>query len=191
MLDILMELKFLEEIGLTKNESKVYITLLKIGTSRTGDILKKSNLNSGKIYEILDSLAQKGLVKESIINKIKYFTAISPERIIDYLDNKEKKIKENKELVLDKLIPQLNNLVSENDNVKAVTFVGIEGMKSVILEILPLTTSEDEILTMGVTGFKDERINQIWKNFFSPKRIENKIKLKTLFNHEKNEYINT
>ena len=49
-----MKLELLEKIGLTRNESLVYITLLKLGTSKTGNILKQSNLNSGKIYEILE-----------------------------------------------------------------------------------------------------------------------------------------
>ena len=51
-----MERRYLEKIGLTKNESIVYTTLLKLGISKTGEILKKSGLNSGKIYEILESL---------------------------------------------------------------------------------------------------------------------------------------
>ena len=37
-----MELKLLEKIGLTHNESIVYLTLLQIGTSKTGAILKRS-----------------------------------------------------------------------------------------------------------------------------------------------------
>ena len=51
-----MNAKILEEIGLTRNESLVYLALSKIGTSKTGEILKESGLNSGKIYEILESL---------------------------------------------------------------------------------------------------------------------------------------
>ena len=54
--------QILQEIGLTRNEIKVYTSLLDLGESKTGEILKKSGLNSGKIYEILDSLQKKGLV---------------------------------------------------------------------------------------------------------------------------------
>jgi sugar-specific transcriptional regulator TrmB len=72
-----MEEKSLEKIGLTKNETKVYLALLKIGTSKVGEILKESKLNSGKIYEVINSLEQKGLVSESTINNVKHFTATS------------------------------------------------------------------------------------------------------------------
>ena len=68
-----MDIKVLERIGLTRNESLVYLTLLRNGTSKTGEILKKSGLNSGKIYEILDSLEKKGMVSESSINNIKRY----------------------------------------------------------------------------------------------------------------------
>ena len=72
-----METNILESIGLTHNESIVYLSLLKRGTSKSGDILNASGINSGKIYEILESLKRKGLASESIINnhyKCIYFT---------------------------------------------------------------------------------------------------------------------
>ena len=54
-----MDTRVLEHIGLTHNESIVYLTLIKEGTSKSGEILKNSGLNSGKIYEILESLKKK------------------------------------------------------------------------------------------------------------------------------------
>jgi len=74
----MIEPETLENVGLTKNESIVYLTLLRIGTAKTGEILNKSHLNSGKIYEILESLKEEGLVSESIINNIRHFTAAPP-----------------------------------------------------------------------------------------------------------------
>mgnify|MGYP001584581154 FL=1 len=43
----------LKEIGLTAYESKVYLALLDIGKATSGEILKKAELRTGKIYEIL------------------------------------------------------------------------------------------------------------------------------------------
>src|SRR3989344_3083983 len=104
-----METKVLESIGLTRNESKVYLALLKEGTSKTGEILKRSGLNSGKIYEILESLKKKGLASESKINNTKQYTAAAPSQILDYLDMRRKDLEED-ESVIRKEIPALEKI---------------------------------------------------------------------------------
>ena len=80
----------LQEIGLTQNEIKVYLTLLELGESKTGEILKKSRLNSGRIYEILNSLQEKGLVSFILKSGVKYFRPADPKRVNDYLNLKNK-----------------------------------------------------------------------------------------------------
>ncbi|RMD45562.1 TrmB family transcriptional regulator, partial [Candidatus Pacearchaeota archaeon] len=52
----------LKEIGLTNGETKVYLSLIKIGESTVGPIAKKSGVSLSKIYEILNNLIKKGLV---------------------------------------------------------------------------------------------------------------------------------
>src|SRR3989344_4816195 len=93
-----METKVLESIGLTRNESKVYLALLKEGTSKTG-----------KIYEILESLKKKGLASESKINNTKQYTAAAPSQILDYLDMRRKDLEED-ESVIRKEIPALEKI---------------------------------------------------------------------------------
>ncbi|MFH1455442.1 MAG: helix-turn-helix domain-containing protein, partial [archaeon] len=70
-----MNEKLLEEIGLTKGEVKVYLTLLKLGSTTTGKIIDEAQISSGKIYEILDKLIKKGLASYIIKDKTKYFSA--------------------------------------------------------------------------------------------------------------------
>ena len=56
-----MNLKILEEIGLTKGEIKVYLTLLKIGNTTSGRIINESGVSRSKVYDVLERLKQKGL----------------------------------------------------------------------------------------------------------------------------------
>ena len=91
--------KILEEIGFTKGEIKVYLTLLELGSTTTGDVIKKSKVSPSKVYDILEKLIQKGVVNYVIKGKVKYFEAASPKRILEYLQEKGKKIKaQEKEL---------------------------------------------------------------------------------------------
>jgi sugar-specific transcriptional regulator TrmB len=96
----------LERIGLTKGESKVYLALLELGTSTTGPIIDKSGISASKVYGILDKLAKKGLVSYIVKEKTRMYLAQDPDRIIDYLDEEETKIKENKKSI-QKILPEL------------------------------------------------------------------------------------
>ena len=80
-----MDIKILEEIGLTKSEIKVYIALIELGPSSKGPIVKKAKITSSKIYEVLDKLTEKGLVSSVLKNNVKHFIASSPTRIKDYM----------------------------------------------------------------------------------------------------------
>ena len=82
----------LEEIGLTEGESKVYLSLLRLGSSTIGKIIKEAQVSNSKIYDILDRLNKKGLIGISLINNVKHFGAKSPSTINDLISDKEKNI---------------------------------------------------------------------------------------------------
>ena len=62
------EKQLLEEIGLTRGEIKVYLTLLKLGETTTGKIIEEAQISSGKIYEILEKLIKKSIHKQFPFN---------------------------------------------------------------------------------------------------------------------------
>lgn len=85
-----------EELGLTKNESKVYQALIEHGKLGSGDISKNSRVSYSKIYNVLDSLINKGLVKV-VPEKSKKFIPSSPESLIKLIEEKQKKLETAKE----------------------------------------------------------------------------------------------
>ncbi len=181
-----MDLKVLEKIGLTKNESIVYQTLLQLGTSKTGEILKKSGLNSGKIYEILESLKVKGLLSESVINNIKFFTAAPPSQILEYIKNKRNEL-EKEELIVESSLPgleKLRNLTTKET--KSVTYTGLRGVKTAVDEALAAMNPSEDILAMGVTELKDQNFNKFWERW-QIQRINKKISQKMIFS-ERSQY---
>ena len=173
-----MEAKTLESAGLTKNESIVYLTLLKIGTSKTGEILKNSNLNSGKIYEILNSLMEKGLVAQTIIDNVKHFSAADPSEIISYVE-KRKQLLEEKEKQIKSILPQLNLLKqTEIDPTEVFVYTGFKGFKTVLNEIFKEEKNSKEHFAMGLTQNKPKKYNDYWlkvnKNL-NPKKIKRRL----------------
>ena len=68
-----MDTKILESAGFTNGEVRVYLSLLELGETTTGDIIKKSKITGSKVYEILDKLIEKGLVSYIIKEKTKHY----------------------------------------------------------------------------------------------------------------------
>ncbi len=182
-----METAVLEHIGLTRNESVVYLTLLQLGTSRTGTILKRSGLNSGKIYEILESLKAKGLASESIINKVKHFTAAPPAQLLDYME-KKKEMLETDEHKVKALLPNLEKLrtISKKE-VQAVVYTGLRGLKTAVDEAFEGMTPKQDMIGMGITAAKDPRYNIFWKAW-SRQRIAKKVFARHIFSERSDYY---
>jgi sugar-specific transcriptional regulator TrmB len=160
-----MDIEALEKIGLTQSEIKVYISMLKLGIAKSGEILKESKMNSGRIYEIFESLKKKGLIGESIINNIRHFSASAPENLVEYVD-KKRKILDEKEKLIKQIIPQLNNLSkSQAAGTKSLVYTGLNGMKIMAEDLLRKLEKGDTIYTLSVTGNKNEGINNFWSEF--------------------------
>ncbi|RJQ15701.1 hypothetical protein C4573_06115 [Candidatus Woesearchaeota archaeon] len=146
-----MDAVYLEKIGLTKNESIIYLTLLRIGTSKTGNLLKSAKINSGKIYEILEALKQKGLVSETIQDRVKYFTAAPPQQVLHYIEMKKNAVLEQ-EAIAQKMIPQLTVLRKEHlENKKILVYTGFRGIITAAEEALENTPAGQEILSLGIS----------------------------------------
>jgi HTH-type transcriptional regulator, sugar sensing transcriptional regulator len=78
-------------LGLSSGEARVFLSLLKIGSARVGQIVKESNVSYSKVYDVLDRLSSKGLVSHIILGNVKYFNAVEPYRLEEYIKRKEQK----------------------------------------------------------------------------------------------------
>lgn len=145
-----MKFQELESLGLTKSEVLVYTTLLKIGQSSTGKVVKEAKISSGKIYEILDKLIEKGLVSFVVKNGVKNFSASSPEKIKEYLDKKKKEFEEKSEII-NKLIPELEEInKGKKPDYLVEVYEGFEGFKSAFRFLVNSLEKGEEYLGAGI-----------------------------------------
>lgn len=61
----------LEKIGLTKQESAVYISALKLGVAKASEIAQKANVKREACYYTLKLLHERGLISEVIKSGVK------------------------------------------------------------------------------------------------------------------------
>ncbi len=182
-----MNEQLLAEIGLTKGEIKVYLTLLKLGETTTGKIIEEAQISSGKIYEILEKLIRKGLASFIIKEKTKYFSAASPNRILDYLHEKEKIIEEKEQELLKELPLLLSIEKVGKKEYETSLFKGFKGIQTAIFEALEDLTEKDDILAMGIISYKKEQYNILWQRWHK-ERINKKIICKVIFSDKNTDY---
>lgn len=94
--------KILQRIGLSKNESAIYLSLINSGPARISDITKDTGIHRPLVYLALPRLEAKELVTHSIKGKQKYFAAESPRKLqklflelIDEFDRQLPEIEKN------------------------------------------------------------------------------------------------
>jgi len=178
-----MNTNILEDIGLTHGETKVYLSLSRLGSTKTGMLAKEAGVSSSKVYKILDRLAKKGLVGYVIKGKIKYFTAMEPKRVLDYIEEKEKQLEEKKALVK-KIIPkiELEQKMSGKKS-KAVIYEGFKSISNFFRNILDELGPGEEYYVMGAGYIPDQAARPFYHNYHI-QRAKKKIVVKMLANYD-------
>jgi sugar-specific transcriptional regulator TrmB len=116
-------------LNMNKYEWVTYNTLIDIGQSKALRISRESNVPHGKIYEVLESLKEKGLI-DIIPLKIKEFIANDPEIILQLIEEKSHRIHSVKKNIL-----QLKKTFEENtqiDNSDILIRQGLKGFYTIL-----------------------------------------------------------
>lgn len=164
----------LKEYGLSENEIKIYVALLKAGESSVQKIAKNAELPRTTSYHILTALQQKGLVSFVIKEHIKYFQAISPEILKDILNQKKRYIEE--------ALPELKAMISTlKQKPEIEVFEGIKGIKSILLDILK---EKIEILHYGDIISLTKSLEYIFPQYIN-ERVKRKIPIRVIGKKEK------
>lgn len=131
----------LKKCGLTGNEAKAYVELLKHNLINGSQLAKKASLDRTLTYQILNNLVEKGLVHYIIKSHKKYFGASNPQNLLNPLKEKEAFIKD--------LIPELRSFKKIKEEKQEINiYEGIEGLRSLMREII----KKKSFCAFGATG---------------------------------------
>ncbi len=137
-----MENTQLEKIGLSPNEAKCYLALLKEGSASANEISRRSGIHRVSVYDAFRGLREKGLISQiTKANKL-LFEAASPEKINEIIKDKEENL-ETIKLIIPSLLHQFN---SAKEKQEIHSFKGLAGIRTILNEILK---SKTEILDFG------------------------------------------
>jgi len=167
----------LKHSGLTKNESRIYLSLLRKGSSKAGTISKDSELDRTSTYNCLKSLLQKGLASYAVIGKIKYFQPANPTNIEIYLKDRLDTVKQ--------IMPDLQKMYKSTkleQNVRL--FKGKKGVKFILDDIIK---ERKENCIFGSEG-QLKKFYPYYADRFVSQLKENRIKVRSIvrFTRRKN-----
>ncbi len=164
----------LQEIGLNKRESLCYTALLELGSSKVGPIIKKTAIPSSKIYEILAKLINKGFVTYIIKNNIKQYQASNPKALINYLEQKKKKIEE----ILPELL--LKQQLSIRQSVEL--YEGQKAVFSLFTNLIQDAKPKEQYLIFSINEENKNKYTNLFFKNISIRRKEKKLDVRLLKN---------
>ena len=181
-----MNQQILEEIGLTKNEIKVYLALLKLGKTTSWKLTKETGIQVSALYYCLDNLIKKGLASYIMIANKKHFQAASPEQLIQLVENRKKQ--------LEIMLPELKAIEkTSEERIETNVYEGYKGFKGIYDRLLRVLKKSDAYYVFGARQIGDKtnkNVHLMLLNFHK-QREKKGIKVKIIFNKDVEKRVKT
>lgn len=159
----------LKELGLTDNEVRIYLLLLKYGMMNPSEISQKLGLHRSYVYDALERMQEKEAVNIILKTNKKHYQATSPKNLLELLKFRLKN--------LEKAIPDLMKLTShEKEETKVELHKGKNVYRVLLKDIISSLNKNEDVYIVGV----DENVllNEIEPIYL--KQYMNIIKLKNI-----------
>lgn len=158
------------ELGLTEREAEAYLALYNFDETTATNLAKITKEHRTNIYDSLNGLIKKGLIAYNIKNGVKYYKVTNPDRLIDFIQEKES--------IAKNLLPQLNSKIkSKKERPLVEVYEGKEGFKSILSLIL---REKQTIYSIGASE-EWEKSFPIKISQYMSEREKNKIHAKLLY----------
>jgi len=174
-----------QALELTEGERKVYKALVKLKSTTTGPLYKKSNVSQSKVYEILDRLKKKGLVASIIKHGVKYWHPANPSIYLEKVKRDLEGLEEKKKILEKELPHLLKEETYPSDD--AQVLVGYNGFRTALYSFLDTFKSGDEFLVLGSPVPIPEPFQAFLKSY-NLKRIKKNIHARFLYGEELREF---
>ncbi len=166
--------EILKESGFLDKEIAIYLTILELGRGTVAEISRKAGINRSTGYVILDSLASKNLVNISGKEPKQEYVALSPIKLIEYL-NKQAEIQKNLAESALEILPELTLMHNVGDRPKISFYEGLEGLEHVYEDSL---SSKGDIYSTSTYEEMHETLPKYFSTYYE-RRAKKKIFIHT------------
>ncbi|MFA6514683.1 MAG: helix-turn-helix domain-containing protein [Candidatus Paceibacterota bacterium] len=132
MIKVKNDIKLLEnlhEFGLQENEAKVYLASLSLGPTTILNLSKYGEVKRTTVYEVVDSLEKKGLMKKEVHGFKTLYSPEHPERLENTL--------ESKRVLLFRVLPELEGKYHLKGTESSIKYYeGLSAIKNIYDDLL-------------------------------------------------------
>src|SRR3972149_1082140 len=157
-------------LGMTDVEGQVYMTLLELGGGYVSGVAKKAKLPRVNCYHTLENLTKKGLVSYITKDKVRFYSAEPPQKIVNVLEEKFH--------YAQKLLPDLLSITNTLTFKPEISYYeGIEGIKSILDDTL---TAKKELLGYSNLKGAAELLDKELIMNYAEKKMRKKLKTRII-----------
>ena len=142
----------LRDLGLSEYESRVYQSLLQTGPTTAKELSRTSDVPMGRIYDVLNSLETRSLVRSQTASRPKKYVAVEPETALDRLLTTKKEELEEKATQYESIVDELEEELDAAEPVEEpfwTAALGAEEAADLLVE--RLAAAETRIVMVAAT----------------------------------------
>jgi len=161
----------LKKLGFSHNEVKIYLTLLRLGKTKAGELIKETSLQRSVVYSGLEELSIRNLVSQAVIKGVTTYSANDPEALVHEAEQQTFLAKKVSEVLKEKQqIKEREVVVYEGEDI-------VKRVADKSLDSKPGST----VYFLGPSKFGVQtNLEKYWKSYHK-KRVEKGIKCKLLY----------
>ncbi|MFA6445947.1 MAG: helix-turn-helix domain-containing protein [Candidatus Paceibacterota bacterium] len=164
--------KILEKIGLTKNESAIYLALLEMGTSNISKISEKTSIHRPLIYKAIPSLLDKKLITKTQKFKSIVYGAEPPNRLETMFDDFK--------IDFFEILPDLEDTYASGEKKPKIRFLeGKDGTKRVFDDVVRSLKTNDVFYRYSSNQDgqekKDKYLPKIYRKMRDAKKLQREV----------------
>lgn len=162
--------RLLSQLGLSKNETKVYLAALESGQSAAQEIALKAGLPRTTVYSVLKKLVGRGVVGQTLVKGKMKFIADHPSKLISGVEDLKKD--------LEKALPQFEAIYNKSEKKpKIIFYEGRDAMQKVYNDTL--AEKPAEILEWNTNDYFEFNTFDVDPDYIK-KRVELNIKARRI-----------
>lgn len=123
-----------EEAGLSGREAKVYLKLLNLGETTSGELIKETKMYKADVYEVVKKLVEKGLISYIKRNAKLFYKPADPKKLLNIIEDKKAEL-ERKKADISSILKELEEKYKSQKIKREVSVLeGIEGLKTILID---------------------------------------------------------
>lgn len=133
----------LQALGLTKNQTDVYLVLISKGSAKAGQIIEVTGFHRNIVYTALSDLLKMKYISQTSVRGVTLYNTLSPSRIVALAEEKYR--------LAETVAEQLGHIQKKVPPQEVITFEGLEEFRAHTIRSLTLAKKSSVIRYLGVS----------------------------------------